>query len=333
MSNAIHVQNVSKRFGRRKVVDQVSFEVPQGVVFALLGENGAGKSTLIRSLLGYHKIDEGVIEVCGLNPLIAPLEIRRRVGYVSDAPGLYEWMTIAQAGWYAAGFYPAGFLSTYGKLLHEFQLPPDAKIRTLSKGMRAKVALSLAMAFDPQLLVLDEPTSGLDPQVRRSFLESMIDRAAAGQTVFLSSHQMHEVERVADWVAILHEGKLQIVAPLDELKSSVRVLDFAMRDPLLALPPEFYQLDFVHQSQSGRTLHTIVRGLTPAIEAALVQHANLFDVKTVRPNLEELYLGFTQPLTASTQPGSGGRVAWDRAAGDRDETSSPGTKSNSSEVA
>ncbi|MCC7333999.1 MAG: ABC transporter ATP-binding protein [Pirellulaceae bacterium] len=333
MISAIHVQDVSKRFGRRKVVDQVTFEVPQGVVFALLGENGAGKSTLIRSMLGYHKIDGGHIEVCGLDPRDSPLEIRRRVGYVSDAPGLYEWMTIAQAGWYAAGFYPPGFLKTYGQLLYEFQLPPDAKIRDLSKGMRAKVALSLAMAFDPQLLILDEPTSGLDPLVRRSFLESMIDRAAAGQTVFLSSHQMHEVERVADWVAILHEGKLQIVAPLEELKSSVRVLNFAMRDPLLALPPEFDQLDIVHQSQAGRTHHAIVRGLTPAIEAALVQHVNLFEVKVVRPNLEELYLGFTQPLTAPSQLGSVGSSAWSRVAGDRVDASSSAAKSNSSEVA
>lgn len=333
MSNAIHVQDVSKRFGRRKVVDQVTFEVPRGVVFALLGENGAGKSTLIRSLLGYHKIDGGHIEVCGLDPRDSPLEIRRRVGYVSDAPGLYEWMTIAQAGWYAAGFYPTGFLNAFGQLLHEFQLPPDAKIRDLSKGTRAKVALSLAMAFDPQLLVLDEPTSGLDPQVRRSFLESMIDRAAAGQTVFLSSHQMHEVERVADWVAILHEGRLQIVAPLEELKSSVRVLDFAMRDPLLALPREFYQLDIVHQSQAGRTLHAIVRGLTPAIEAALVRHANLFEVKAVRPNLEELYLGFTQPLAVLKQPGPEGRVSQGRVTGDSVEAGSAAAKSNNSEVA
>lgn len=333
MNNAIHVQNVSKRFGRRTVVDQVTFDVPQGVVFAVLGENGAGKSTLIRSLLGYHKIDAGHIEVCGLDPRLAPLEIRRRVGYVSDAPGLYEWMTIAQAGWYAAGFYPPGFLQVYGELLHEFQLPPDAKIRNLSKGMRAKVALALAMAFDPPLLILDEPTSGLDPQVRRSFLESMIDRAAAGQTVFLSSHQMHEVERVADWVAILHEGKLQIVAPLEELKNSLRVLDFAMRDPLLALPAEFYQLDVVHQSQSGRTLHAIVRGLTPAIEAALVQHANLFDVKTVRPNLEELYLGFTQPLSATTQLGTGRGIARGGLAESGADAASGDAKSNNSEVA
>jgi ABC-2 type transport system ATP-binding protein len=296
MSEMIRVNNVSKRFGKRTVLNNVSFQVPSGVVFALLGENGAGKSTLIKSMLGYNKLDSGNIAVCGLDPVKQPLEIRRKVGYVSDVPGLYEWMTVAQAGWYASGFYPQGFLKTYGERISDFQLPHDAKIRDLSKGMRAKVALSLAMAFDPELLILDEPTSGLDPLVRRSFLESMIDRAAAGQTVFLSSHQIQEVERVADWVAILHQGSLQIVAPLEELKSSISILNFSQRDPLLAMPAELDQIEVLHQSQIGRTFHLMVRGLTPEIVASLSQHANLFEVKSIRPNLEELYLGFTQPF-------------------------------------
>lgn len=296
MSEMIRVNNVCKRFGKRTVLNNVSFQVPSGVVFALLGENGAGKSTLIKSMLGYNKLDSGNIAVCGLDPVKQPLEIRRKVGYVSDVPGLYEWMTVAQAGWYASGFYSQGFLKTYGERISDFQLPHDAKIRDLSKGMRAKVALSLAMAFDPELLILDEPTSGLDPLVRRSFLESMIDRAAAGQTVFLSSHQIQEVERVADWVAILHQGSLQIVAPLEELKSSISILNFSQRDPLLAMPAELDQVEVLHKSQVGRSFHLMVRGLTPEIVSSLSQNANLFEVKSIRPNLEELYLGFTQPF-------------------------------------
>ncbi len=296
MREVISVNRVSKRFGMRNALNNVTFSVPRGVVFALLGENGAGKSTLIRSMLGYVKLTSGIISVCGLNPLKNPLEIRRRVGYVSDAPGLYEWMTVAQAGWYVSGFYPEGFLKSYTQKINEFQLPHDSKIRDLSKGMRAKVALSLAMSFDPELLILDEPTSGLDPLVRRSFLESMIDRAAAGQTVFLSSHQIAEVERVADWVAILHKGELQIVAPLEELKSSVTILDLSLRDPLLALPEAMDQMEVLHRTQRGRTLHMMVRGFTPEIEASLSQNANLFEIKAIRPNLEDLYLGFTQPF-------------------------------------
>lgn len=298
MTHAITVEHVSKSFGRNRVLDDVSLAVPTGVVFALLGENGAGKSTLIRGLLGYHRFQSGKIRVCGFDPQQQPLDVRRAVGYVSDAPGMYEWMTVAQAGWYASGFYfySNEFLVRYDQLIRDFQLPTDAKIRNLSKGMRAKVALSLALAFDPQLLILDEPTSGLDPLVRRSFLESMIDRAAAGQTVFLSSHQIHEVERVADWVAILHQGRLQVVAPIEELKRDIRLLGYSLRDSLIAPPEVLHDLRVLQRSQVGRSVRLMVQGLSEATLDQLRLDPNLFDVTDSRPSLEELYIGFTQPF-------------------------------------
>lgn len=291
----ISLDRVSKRFSRRTVLSEVSLHVPSGCVFALLGENGAGKSTLIRGMLGYHKFDSGSVRVAGLDPQKEPMALRRRVGYVSDAPGLYDWMTVQEAGWYASGFYPAGFMERYAQICNDFALPANGQIRSLSKGMRAKTALALAMAFDPDVLVLDEPTSGLDPLVRRSFLESMVDRAATGQTVFLSSHQIHEVERVADWVAILHEGKLQVVSPLEELKSQVNIVTFSMRDPLLALPAELDKLQILHRTLEGRSLRMMVRGMSDEVQAGLERESNVFDLKVLRPNLEELYLGFTQP--------------------------------------
>ncbi len=306
MNVAIKVHNVSKKFGRRTVLENVSFEVPSGCVFALLGENGAGKSTLIRGLLGFHKFASGSVEVLGKRPTSQTMELRRMVGYVSDQPGLYEWMSVAEAGWYASGFYAAGYLVRYSQLAIEFSLPLDAKIRDLSKGMRAKVALALAMAFDPQLLVLDEPTSGLDPMVRRAFLESMVDRAATGQTVFLSSHQIQEVERVADYVAILHAGQLQVVAKLDDLKAEVTMISYSLRDSLLAAPIEFDRIEILQRSQTGRSFQLLVRGFKPEIQEILQRDPNLFDFKAVRPNLEELYIGFTQPLSeadgANLQP-------------------------------
>jgi ABC-2 type transport system ATP-binding protein len=152
------------------------------------------------------------------------------------------------------------------------------------------------MAFDPPLLVLDEPTSGLDPLVRRAFLESMVDRAAAGQTVFLSSHQIHEVERVADYVAILHAGRLQVVSKLDDLKAAVTMISYSLRDPLLAATVEFDRSEVLHRSQSGRSFQLLVRGFKPEVQELLLRDPNLFDFKAVRPNLEELYIGFTQPL-------------------------------------
>ena len=158
-------------------------------------------------------------------------------------------MTVEEIGWFTAGFYgpkrglsncrerPSGkldrpFSAGILRLIGQFGLSPHwkKKLKTLSKGMRAKVALSLALAHQPELLVLDEPTSGLDALVRREFLESMVDRAALGQTVFLSSHQIVEVERVADIVAILRRGKLLLVEPLDELKAQVRRLTVTLKD-------------------------------------------------------------------------------------------------------
>ena len=142
------------------------------------------------------------------------LDVRRRTGYVPESPVLYDWMTVAEIGWFAAAFHldahgtTSSYQYRYTELTRGFDLPATKKIKALSKGMRAKVSLSLALASDPSLLILDEPTSGLDVLVRRDFLESMVDLAGAGRTVLLSSHQIGEVERVASHVALLHKGKL-----------------------------------------------------------------------------------------------------------------------------
>jgi ABC-2 type transport system ATP-binding protein len=208
MNPVIRFQNTSKRYGKTVALDDVSFDIPAGVVCAVLGANGAGKSTAIRLLLGLDDLDSGSTEVLGMNSRTHALEIRSRVGYVADQPPLYDWMTVGEIGWFATGFYPTGYQAQYDSLLRKFDLDEAQKISGLSKGMRAKVALSLAMAHRPELLILDEPTSGLDPLVRREFLESMIDVSAEGRTVLLASHQVSEVERVADMVAILLNGKL-----------------------------------------------------------------------------------------------------------------------------
>ena len=302
MKNAISTNRLRKSFGKQLVLDDVCLEVPQGSVFALLGENGAGKSTLIRGLMGYHRFDAGSATVLGLNPQSNTMELRRKVGFVADSPGLYEWMTVAETGWYASGFYSGDFLQRYDQLIRSFGLRPDAKISELSKGMRAKVTLSVTMAFQPQLLILDEPTSGLDPHVRRTFLESMIDMAAAGQTVFVSSHQIHEVERVADWVAILHKGRIAVAAPLEELKNESHVVSFTLQDALLALPQELTEHNVINRRQSGRTVDCLIHGPCDVLVSAIRNHPNIMDVKAIRPNLEELFLGFTQSLERKATP-------------------------------
>lgn len=230
MTNAFEFSNVCKRFGKKVALDKVSISSGAGQVVALLGENGAGKTTALRILLGLTAPDSGHSEVLGLDSRQEGRSIRRLVGYVAEQPTLYDWMTVDEIGWFASGFYPKGYLSAYGVLVRNFNLPENRKLKALSKGMRAKVALALAMAHGPALLVLDEPTSGLDSMVRREFLESMVDVASSGRTVLLSSHQIAEVERVADVVAILREGRLVAVEDLDRLKRTVRELTITLHN-------------------------------------------------------------------------------------------------------
>jgi ABC-2 type transport system ATP-binding protein len=294
MNTIIQVTSASKRFYRQQALDNVSLSVPAGVVYALLGENGAGKTTLIRSMLGYYRLQSGSIEVLGMNPAKQPLEIRRRVGYVADQPGMYPWMTVQEVGWFASGFYPAGYAERFVQLAKEFDLPPKTKIRDLSKGMKAKVALACALAFDPELLIMDEPTSGLDPAVRRSFLQSMVDRAAGGKTVLLSSHQIHEVERVADWVAIIHGGKLQVASPLEDLKAACSVVSFAQQDILLPIqvPASVIVLS---STRIGRQWECVVRGWAEADTRPFAGDPNLLDIHYRRPSLEDLYHAYVDP--------------------------------------
>lgn len=292
MEPAIRLQNVCKRFGSVRALDRVSLEVPRGVVFALLGENGAGKTTAIRIMLGLLEPTAGQAEVLGMPSATQGLAIRRRVGYVAERPTLYEWMRVEEIGWFGAGFYAEGFLPRYYELVRQFRLPANQRIKALSKGMRAKVSLALALAHDPELLVLDEPTSGLDALVRREFLESMVDRAAEGKTVFLSSHQIGEVERVADIVAILREGALILVERLDQLKQQVRQVTLTMTDGQV-LPPGLPG-EVLWQRRKGRQWQLLLRGVGEEDMSRMAAHPAFQTVEWRNPNLEEIFVAYME---------------------------------------
>lgn len=265
MSNAnqeavISVSQLTVSFPGCDVLREVDLQVPRGTVFALLGENGAGKTTLIRALTGFLHPSSGSCRVLGLDPTTDALEIRRRVGYVADAPALYDWMKVGEIGWFTSSFYEGGFLDRYRDGVSRYGVPENRKIRHLSKGQRAKVALALAVAHDPELLILDEPTSGLDPLVRREFLESMLDRVATGRTVLLSSHQIAEVERVADSVAILHAGRFQIVETLSNLRDTVTEVTISLEDPLVQLPVPDSPALVMSERAEGRQRQMVMRG-------------------------------------------------------------------------
>jgi ABC-2 type transport system ATP-binding protein len=297
MSEVVEFVGVSKQYGSATALADVSLHVPPGVVFALLGENGAGKTTAIRLMLGLTEPSAGEVRVLGLDSRRDALAIRRRVGYLPERPTLYEWMTAAEIGWFTAGFYGGDFEHQFRTLLDGFRVPKDRKLSQLSKGMRAKVALSLAMAHSPELLVLDEPTSGLDTMVRREFLESTVDIASEGRTVLLSSHQIAEVERVADIVAIVHAGQLVVVQRLDELKQSTRQLTVTVAEGTTPLPPIDGQTIF--ERRRGRQWEVLVRGVDEAVIEALRFAPGVIAIESRTPSLDEIFVAY---LTSSPEP-------------------------------
>jgi ABC-2 type transport system ATP-binding protein len=290
MTAAIQFSQVSKRYGSQIALDGATFEVPSGKVFAMLGENGAGKTTAIRLMLGLAEAQAGEVRVLGRDSRREGLEIRRRVGYVPERPTLYDWMTAAEIGWFTAGFYPDGFEHHYRTLVEQFGVPLKRKLKQMSKGMRAKIALSLAMAHRPELLVLDEPTSGLDTMVRREFLESMVDIAAEGRTVLLSSHQIGEVERVADIVAIIHTGRVLLVEPLDALKLDTRQLT-VLTTEMQPSPPELPGT-LLYQRQRGRQWELLVRGMEENDVNTLRDDEAVLSVESRMPSLEEIFVAY-----------------------------------------
>ncbi len=297
-SDVISVKGIEMHYTGCDALRGVDLNVRSGTVFALLGENGAGKTTLIKILTGFQPPSAGTARVCGLDPTKEALEIRRRIGYVSDAPTMYDWMKVDEIGWFTAGFYTDGYLETYRDLITKYELPPVRRIRELSKGQRAKVALSLALAHDPELLILDEPTSGLDPLVRREFLESMIDRAATGRTVLLSSHQINEVERVADRIAILHQGRIQLTGSLGDLRDSISEITVKLSDPLISLPTLDAPSQILSEQTKGRQRRMIVRDFTRENEALLRSSHGVFELTQRSASLEELFVACTRGIGA-----------------------------------
>jgi ABC-2 type transport system ATP-binding protein len=189
--------------------------------------NGAGKSTTIRMLLGMIRPTEGSAMVLGrrTDDPRECLGLRRRVAYVSEDKHLYGYMTVEQIIRFTSAFYPDWRPGVVKTLLKQYELPLDRKIKSLSKGMRTKLALLLAFARRPQLLILDEPSEGLDPVGIEDLLQSLVAQCAEGTAVFFSSHQIAEVERVADQVCIIHQGRLVLDASLDDLRLSYRQID------------------------------------------------------------------------------------------------------------
>jgi ABC-2 type transport system ATP-binding protein len=231
------VEGLSRHYGRKAALEEISLSLPRGVVFGLVGENGAGKTTLIKHLLGLLKAQSGTVRVFGLDPVREPVRVLSRLGYLSEDRDLPEWLRLHEMLRYLRAFYPTWDDGYAEELRCQFDLDPGARIKTLSQGQRARAGLLAALAFRPELLVLDEPSTGLDPIVRKEILSAIIRTIAQeGRTVVFSSHLLDEVERVSDHVALIDRGKVVLGGSLESIKALHHRLTVRFDEPL-ARPP------------------------------------------------------------------------------------------------
>jgi ABC-2 type transport system ATP-binding protein len=227
----IHIEGLTRHFGAKTALDNVTLRVPRGTVLGLVGPNGAGKTTLIKHVLGLLKAQCGSVRVFGRDPVADPQGVLAHIGYLAEEHDLPGWMRVEELLRYSRAFYPSWDDDYAEKLRQAFALDPAARVKTLSKGQRARAGLLIALAYRPDLLVLDEPSSGLDPIVRRDILEAIIRTIAEeGRTVLFSSHLLHEVERVSDCVAMINRGRIAFSAALDEIKETHRWLTLRFPD-------------------------------------------------------------------------------------------------------
>lgn len=291
MIDPIVTKRLTKYYGGRAVVRDLQLHVPQGTVYGLLGRNGAGKSTAIKMLVGMVRPDYGSASLLGHDVAKLPDELRSRIAYLAEGHPLYTRMTIEQAIAFTRPFYATWNQDLLERILDEFLLSRRARIGRLSKGQRAQVSLALALAPDPELLIMDDPTLGLDTNVRRDFLESMIQLIQRqGRSILLSSHILSDVERIADRVGVMVDGVLRVDCPTEQFKQAVRKVLVEFRGS----PPELPPIEgLIGQYQRGSRRELIIVGFGERQRAAL-ETLEPHKLEVVDLNLEDAFIEYTR---------------------------------------
>lgn len=290
MAYAIETDGLTKYYGTFEAVRGLTMRVPKGSISGFLGQNGAGKSTTIKMLLGMMRPTRGNARVLDLDVTDEKqsIEMRKRVAYVAEDKRLYDYMTVGQIIKFTKAFYPTWNDEVEKRLLDEFRLPLERATKKLSKGMRTQTALLLALARGAELLILDEPTEGLDPVVTEKVLELIVGAAADGTTVFFSSHQISEVEQIADRILLIDRGQLVLDIPIDAVSQDYRRIRGVYDEPL---PPPALELDGVRKvAVDGRVVSVLASHNAARIAEHLRRHSAGGTIEVLPLTLKEIVL-------------------------------------------
>jgi ABC-2 type transport system ATP-binding protein len=286
----IETADLRKHYDGVEALRGLSLQVPAGSIYGFLGRNGAGKTTTIKVLLGMARPTSGAALVFGL-PADAPqpsVDIRRRTGFVSDDKDLYDFMNVEEMIRFTAAFFPRWRSDLEQRYLRRFELPLGRKVKALSRGMRTRLALLLVLCRGAELLILDEPTSGLDPAMTEEVLQTLVAHVADEETtVFFSSHQIAEVEQIADRVAIIDRGRTVLTGALDDLREHFRRIQLVFDGD--APEPVFRSPGVVRVQRKGRVLTVLSNaGAERIIDEA--RALNPVSVDVVPVTLKEIFL-------------------------------------------
>jgi len=289
--STISIRNLSKSYGPVAALSEFSIDIEKGSVFGLLGPNGAGKTTAFKCMLGLARPNHGEVLYDG-----APLEARtfERIGYIPERSVLYDWMTLGEHLEMQRRAFSRFNVGRAKELLTLFSLDPRKRVRALSKGMRTAAAVVLAFAVEPDILILDEPTTGLDPVNQRAVLKLMIDASAQGKTILFSSHQIGQVERAAETIAILLDGKLLLEGAVDDLKSGWKIVEGIFDSDQFSIDGLGADPGVRRIERTGRILRVSVRSDSDNVANRITQ-LGARDVRTLDLNLEDIFLGAVDP--------------------------------------
>ena len=285
----IWTDGLTKRYGKMEAVRNLYLMVRPNRITGFLGRNGAGKSTTIKMILGMIRPTSGEGTAFGkrITDAADSIEIRRRIAYVSKDKRLYDYMTVEQMVRFTGAFYPDWRPEVVTRLLKEYELPSNRRVRALSKGMRTKLALLLAFARRPDLLILDEPSEGLDPVGVEQLLQTLVGKCTEGTTVFFSSHQIDEVERIADHVSILEKGSLVLDESLDRLRQTYRRIDAVF--PSAPVEREFQIAGVERIRTNGRQMSVFASSNADAV-VERAHSCNAISVQASPVGLRDLFL-------------------------------------------
>jgi ABC-2 type transport system ATP-binding protein len=297
----IEAAGLTKFYGPRRGVEDVTLGVPEGEAFGFLGPNGAGKTTTIRLLLGFLRATRGEVRLFGEDAFTRAAHLHARVAYLGSDPGYLGELTGAEQLDYLAALRGLP-RRAWSSLAQRLELDPTVRIRRLSRGNRQKIGVIAAFMGREPLLVLDEPTSGLDPLMQREFLALVAEARAEGRTMFLSSHNLVEVERACDRVAIIRDGRIVDVSTVGELMGSHwRSVNLVLAEPPAA---DAFALPNVEvAAMTGREVHLMVRGDVDPLLDLIAAH-RVLDIAITTPDVEDLFLHHYR-----AEPGEAGAAA------------------------